>query len=90
MPSKFKFGVGDIAIANTRARRELRGRRGIIIQIGPVKGEYGVEFADDRTPSLVYVEALKLDRFPFPEPSTQFGRLPVQFGTEKKPTRLLS
>jgi hypothetical protein len=54
--------VGDFAVANTRARRELRGRTGTVVQIGPIKGEYGVEFADGRSPSLVYMEAVKLNR----------------------------
>jgi hypothetical protein len=61
---KFKFVVGDSAIANTRAGRKLRGRKGIVVQIGPVKGEYGVEFADGRSPSLVHVDVAKLDRTP--------------------------
>lgn len=59
---RLKFVVGDSAIVNARGRRELRGRTGIVIQIGPTKGEYGIEFADGRVPSLVYIEAVRLDR----------------------------
>lgn len=59
---KFKFVVGDSAIANTRAGRQLRGRKGKWSRSVPSKGEYGVEFADGRGPSLVYVEVTKLDR----------------------------
>jgi hypothetical protein len=64
MAVKTKFEVGDLAIANTRAPRDLRGRMGTVVEIGPIKGEYGVEFADGRSPSLVYLEAMKLDRTP--------------------------
>jgi hypothetical protein len=64
MPRKSKFNVGDFATPNTRAPRDLRGRTGIVMQIGPIKGEYGVEFVDGRRPSLVYVEAVKLNRVP--------------------------
>jgi hypothetical protein len=56
-----KFAVGDMAFVNERAPRLLRGRTGLVIQVGPTKGEYGVEFRDGRTPSLVYLEAMLLD-----------------------------
>ena len=58
---RMKFVVGDSAIVNARGRRGLRGRKGIVTQVGPTKGEYGVEFADGRVPSLVYLEAVRLD-----------------------------
>jgi hypothetical protein len=59
---KLKFAVGDEVIVNLRGLSRFRGRMGRVIEIGPVKGEYGVKFADGREPSLVYVEAMRLDR----------------------------
>lgn len=53
--------VGDGVVPNERSRRDLRGRNGIVIQIGPVKGQYGVEFSDGRQPSLIYMEAVDFD-----------------------------
>ncbi len=59
---RHKIVVGDLAVVNARGRRELRGRKGIVTQVGPTKGEYGIEFVDGRVPSLVYLEAVRLDR----------------------------
>ena len=63
MAGKLKFAVGDWAVVNMRARRELRGRTGTVVEIGPVKGEYAVEFADGRNPSLAYMETVNLDLY---------------------------
>jgi hypothetical protein len=60
--TRLKFGVGDGVVVNRRGARNLRGRQGTVIQVGPVKGEYGVEFSDRREPSLIYLEACALDR----------------------------
>jgi len=68
---RHKFVVGDLAVVNARGRRELRGRKGIVTQVGPTKGEYGVEFVDGRVPSLVYVEAVRLDRAEIEDRSAQ-------------------
>jgi hypothetical protein len=58
---RLKCAVGDTVVLNERARRDLRGRIGIVIQVGPVKGEYGVELSDGHRPSLVYIEAINFD-----------------------------
>jgi hypothetical protein len=59
---RLKFVVGDGVSVNRKGLRQLRGRIGTVVQIGPDKGEYGVEFEDGQEPSLVYIEAMKLDR----------------------------
>jgi hypothetical protein len=58
---RLKFSVGDVVVANARGRRDVRGRAGVVVQVGPTKGEYAVEFGDGRTPSLAYMEAVTLD-----------------------------
>ena len=58
---RLKFSVGEVAVVNTRGRRHLRGRAGVVVQVGPTKGEYAVEFLDGRMPSLAYLEAITLD-----------------------------
>jgi hypothetical protein len=58
---KLKFVIGDLAVVNSKGRRDLRGRVGVVLQIGPTKGEYGVEFTDGCTPSLAFMEAMMLD-----------------------------
>ena len=81
---RLKFVVGDMAVVNTRARRDLRGRTGVIVQVGPTKGEYGVEFGDGRMPSLAYIEAVTLDSVanasahPVRTPGTRVDDVPVR------------
>ncbi len=68
---KLKFVVGDLAVVNSKGRRDLRGRAGVVVQIGPTKGEYGVEFTDGCTPSLAYMESMMLDAIPVISTRTQ-------------------
>jgi hypothetical protein len=63
---RLKFVVGDLAVVSTKGRRDLRGRVGVVVQIGPMKGEYAVEFTDGGTPSLASMEAMMLDAIPNP------------------------
>lgn len=60
--SRLKFAAGDNVVVNPKGLRRLRGRKGTVVQVGPTKGEYAVEFEDGHEPSLIYVEAITLDR----------------------------
>lgn len=46
---KWKFNIGDQVVANEKAPGDYRGRKGIIVERGPAKGEYTVEIDGGKT-----------------------------------------
>ena len=78
--AKLKFAAGDSVVINPKGLSRMRGRKGIVVQAGPIKGEYAVEFADGHEPSLVYVEAVTLDRVRTDEAAGVGAKGPEPFG----------
>lgn len=57
-----KFAIGDAVIANTKAPGDYEGLKGIIVERGPGRAEYGVKFNGQT--EIAYMNSWWLDPLP--------------------------
>ena len=56
------YAVGDAVRVSSDAPGDLKGRTGIVTEIGPGDGEYRIEFEDGERPTTAYLAAVWLTR----------------------------